>query len=341
MKHFKKIATSIGMVAGIMGALPAIAQTELIYNSYLPPFDETYQIGIRDFAKAIEAESGGTITVTIPDSTLAPSDRQFEMVRDGIADMAVMQVESISQYVTLNELGGLPGMAPTAEAGSVAMWETYNKFFKDVGEFPGVMVLSTHTLPGRDILALGDLKINSVADIKGKRIWATARPFIDATEEMGAVPILTQFSELQEFAARGDLDAAFISAGSAASAGILDMTGQIARLPGGFGTQSFVIVISEERWNEMDEGQQAAILRASDGLSRRLGAANDASEEEVADKVTEIGINTFEGDALDQFKAVVAPQIEDWIVRAKDAGLQDPQAAIDFYQSVVQREIAD
>ena len=128
MNQLTKIAALAGLAAGL--GMPAMAQTELIYNSYLPPFNETFQVGIRDFAAAIAEESGGDVVITIPDSSLAPSNRQYEMVRDGIADMAVLQTESVSQFVILNELGGLPGMAPTAEAGSVALWETYKEVFE-------------------------------------------------------------------------------------------------------------------------------------------------------------------------------------------------------------------
>lgn len=338
MHYFKTLASTAAL---FLGTTSAFAETDLIFNSYLRPFDETFQVGIRDFAAAIEAESGGEVTITIPDSSLAPSDRQYEMVRDGIADMALLQVESVSQFMMLNELGGLPGMAPTAEAGSVALWETYKAHFEQVGELPGVKVLSAHVLPGRDILALGETNITGPDDLSGKRMWASARPFREVSEVVGAVPLVLEFGELQEFAARGDLDGLFVTAGSANSAGVLDMTHQIARLPGGFGSQSFIIIISEERWMEMNADQQDAILRAADGLPRRIGAANDASELEVADKVAEIGILTFEGEALEKFQAVVAPQVDGWKARATEAGLADPQAAIDFYTTVVAREAGE
>lgn len=339
MKHYKNMALGSALALTTTFSAPAFAQTELIYNSYLPPFNETFQIGIRDFSAAIAEESGGDITITIPDSSLAPSDRQYEMVRDGIADMAVLQVESVSQFMVLNELGGLPGMAPTAEAGSVALWETYQKYFKDIGELPGVVLLSTHVLPGRDILALDGFSISSPDDLRGKRVWASAPPFLRAAEVMESVPMVIEFGELQEFAARGDLDALFVSPGSAGSAGVLEMTTQINRMPGGFGSQSFMIIMSEAKWNELTDDQIAAVLRAADDLPRRIGAANDASELEVEAEVAAIGITEIQGDALAAFQEVVAPQLNGWIERATDAGLENPQAAIDFYQSVIEREL--
>lgn len=341
MKHLKQMALGATLALTTTLSAPAFAETELIYNSYLPPFNETFQIGIRDFAAAIGEQSGGEITVTIPDSSLAPSDRQYEMVRDGIADMAVLQVESVSQFMVLNELGGLPGMAPTAEAGSVALWETYQEYFKQIGELPGVVLLSTHVLPGRDILALDGFEISGPEDLRGKRVWASAPPFLRAAEKMESVPMVVEFGELQEFAARGDLDALFVSPGSAGSAGVLEMTSQIARLPGGFGSQSFMIIMAEAKWNELSEDEKAAVLRAADDLPRRIGAANDASELEVAAEVEQIGITVLEGAAYDAFKAVVEPQLNGWKERAMAAGLDDPQAAIDFYNAVVQRELAN
>ena len=80
---------AVGTSTIALSASGAMAQSvELIFNNTLPPFNETYQVGIRDFAQDIIEESQGDILVTIPDSELAPADRQYEAVRDGIADLA-------------------------------------------------------------------------------------------------------------------------------------------------------------------------------------------------------------------------------------------------------------
>lgn len=317
----------------------ATAETDVIYNSYLPPFNETFQIGIRDFTAAINEVAGGDLTVTIPDSSMAPGNRQYEMVRDGIADMAIISTSSVPQLVALTLLGEMPGFAPTAESGSVALWETYNEYFKDVGEYEGVRVLSMHVLPGRDLLSVNEeLEINSPSDLAGQRLWATVDAFVALAESAGAIPMDTEYPELQEFVARGDLDGLFISPGSADGAGVLENTSQIARLPGGFGSVSFAIVISEDKWNELTEAQQGYIMTAATDLPRRLGSANDAGEIEAADKVAEIGVTELSGEGLAAFQELLAPQINGWIEAAKEAGLEDPQAAIDFYMSVLERE---
>jgi TRAP-type C4-dicarboxylate transport system substrate-binding protein len=333
--------TTLAAVAALLTAAPAAAQTQLIFNSYLPPFNETYRVAIRDFAAAIEAESGGSIDITIPDASLAPGNRQYEMVRDGIADMAVVASSSVAQFVTLTQIGELPGHAPTAEAGSVALWETFDTHFRSIGQLEGVVVLSAHVLPGRQILSVSDdFRIGSAADMAGAKTWATAQALVAATEALGAVPLDTEYGELQEFTSKGNLDVLLITPGSAEGAGVLEYAKQLTVIPGGIGSISFMVFISEERWNELAEDQRAAILRAAQDLPRRTGAANDESEAapEITAGMANIPTVTLEGEALASFDAALDGATAAWIADASAAGIADPQAVLDFYRAVLARE---
>jgi TRAP-type C4-dicarboxylate transport system substrate-binding protein len=333
--------TALAALTTALPTLGAAQTTELIFNSYLPPFNETYQIAIRDFSAAIEAESGGTIDVTIPDASLAPGNRQYEMVRDGIADMAVVASSSVAQFVTLTQIGELPGHAPTAEAGSVALYETFDTHFREIGQLEGVVVLSAHVLPGRQILSVSeDFLINSAADMAGAKTWATAQSLVTATEALGAVPLDTEYGELQEFTSKGNLDVLFITPGSAEGAGVLEFADQLTIIPGGVGSISFMVFISEERWNELTEDQRAAIQRAADDLPRRTGAANDESEAapEVTEAMAGIPTVTLEGEALASFGSALAGAEAQWIAAATEAGIANPQEVLDFYRGVLARE---
>lgn len=336
MNHFRTLSFAALMAMSVPTV--AVAQTELIFNSYLPPFNGTFQSAIRDFSKDIMKEAGGSLTINIPDSSLAPANRQYEMVRDGIADMAIVATGSVSQFVTFTEIAELPLHSPTAEAASVALWETYNEHFKAHNELQGVIILSTHALVGRQLLSVSDLAAEVPGDIKGAKIWATADPLVAAAEGMGGIPIDTEFSELQEYVTKGNLDALFIGPGSADGAKVLDRVTHITNIPGGYGSVSFMVIISEERWNELDEDQQAAMLRAADGLPRRTGAKGDAEELEVAEVVANIPTSNPTGAALAEFEAILAPQTDEWMERAAAKGLENPQEVVDFYRSVLARE---
>lgn len=345
MRRFAAFASSasIGIMAIAMAPSAAFSQSvEIIYNSVLPPFNVAYLTAIRDFAASIEEESGGTITVTVPDTALAPGDRQYEGVRDGIIDMALINVSTVSQLVELDAIGELPGLAPTSRAASIAQWETYKEYFEEVGEWEGVKVLGSLILPGRQMLSVNsNVAPATIEDLRGMRIWATSTALSAFAQDAGGVPMDTPFLQLSENVFRGNLDILLITPSSADSASITSYVTHITNVPGGLGSVALAVIISEERWAELNEEQQAAVLRAADGLSERVGAATDAAELRAAEKYAAIPVTNVEGEALEGFHSVMDPQIDDWIARAEAAGIEDGREVVDFYRSVLEREAAN
>jgi len=329
------------LAASLLVLSPSVAsaQTELIFNSYLQPYDEMYQVAIKGFAQAIEAESGGTIKIIIPDSTLAPSDRQYEMVRDGIADMALVSSGAVPQLVLFNRIADLPFNSPSARAASIALWETYNKYFVPFDEFKGVKVLSTNVLPGRQLLSVTGVKIQSAGDLAGVKLWSPPGALFETAKALGAVAINTEFTALQEYVTKGNVDAIIMTPGSADGARVLDRVTSYTQVPGGLGSLSFAVFISNERWDALDADQQAAVLRAAEGLPGRTGAAADEAEAELDEKVSAIETFVPQGDALASFEGALGATIANWKTRAAEKGLQNPDEVLRFYRSVLEREL--
>lgn len=336
MKFGYVLAVALAAATG-----PAVAngqETELIFNSYLPPMNITHKMAVQDFAERIEAESGGSVSVSIPDAPLAPIDRQYEMLMDGIADMALLPTNEISQIVTLNAIADLPYNSPTGRAASIALWETYNEFFKAHNEYNGLVVLGTFVLPGRQILGLKPL--NDAATLRGSRIWTPAGPLSDMVVGLGAAPIATGFPELFETVARGGVDGLVITPGSALSARILDSVTDETIIPGGLGSVSFAIAMTQERWDMLSEEQKQAVLRAAEGVGARVGGANDDIEIAGNNAMASATVVEASQDLLDAIAPIAARQIETWKERAAAVGLEDPEAALAFYQDVLDRETA-
>ncbi|MFG6082942.1 TRAP transporter substrate-binding protein DctP [Paracoccus litorisediminis] len=331
------LAASAVMLAPVFAA-PALAETELIFNSYLPPHDELYQIAIRDFAAAIEKESAGGIKVTIPDTSLAPSDRQYEMVRDGIADMAIVSTGGVPQLVTLNKIGDLPFNSPSARAASIALWETYNTYFLPFDEFKGVKVLSTNVLPGRQILSVGKLQAKTVADLKGAKLWSPPGALSEAVKKLGAVPVNSEFTDLQEYVTKGTVDAMVMAPNSAKGARVLEYVTGMTQIPGGLGSLSFAVFISQERWDALSPEEQQAIQRAADGLPARTGAAADEVLAKLAPEMAKVPTENLEGAQLDEFTTLLQARIDEWKERAAKKGLSDPDEVLTFYRDVLARE---
>ncbi|WP_180899736.1 TRAP transporter substrate-binding protein DctP [Martelella soudanensis] len=336
-----KAMRALASAAVLFSLAPAVAsaETTLIFNSFLPPYDEMYQTAVRDFAAAIEKESGGEITIQIPDSTLAPSDRQYEMVRDGIADMALVSSGAVPQLVTMNKIADLPFNSPNARAGSVALWETYRKYFEPFDELRGVKVLSTHVLPGRQILSVGNVKVEDVEDLSGIKLWSPPGALTQTADALGAVPVNSEFTDLQEYVTKGTVDAIIMTPGSADGARVLENVTSYTKVPGGLGSLSFAVFISQERWAELSEDEQSAILRAAEGLPGRTGAAADTAEAELDDTVAKIPTVVIEGEALTNFESILNSQIEAWKKKAAAKGLENPDEVYAFYREVLDREL--
>ncbi|NVO25558.1 TRAP transporter substrate-binding protein DctP [Donghicola mangrovi] len=338
MKHLNALGAAALLSVG--APLLANAETTLIYNSFLPPYDEMYQVAVKDFAARIEAESQGDIHIQIPDSSLAPSDRQYEMVRDGIADMAIVSSGAVPQLVTLNRIADLPFSAPTAEAGAVALWETYEKYFEPMNEFKGVKVLSTHVLPGRQMLSTSDREITDVPSLSGFKLWSPPGTLTKTAEALGAVPVNSEFTDLQEYVTKGTVDGVILTPGSADGARILENVKSYTKIPGGLGSLSFAVFISQESWEGLTADQQGAILRAADGLPGRTGAAADAAEAELSEIVAQIPTTEVSGAALASFEDVLNAQIDLWKEKAAAKGLENPDEVYDFYRARLDHALA-
>lgn len=332
---------SIAMVGMTTGISAVSAETaKLLYNSYLPPFNQTYQTAIRDFAKSINEASGGTIEVTIPDSSVAPSDRQYEMVLDGIADMAIISSDSVPQLVALTPIADLPFNSITAEAASIALFETYKTHFESFGEYKGLKVLSMHVLPGRQILSTGDDVIDPTTNLTGLKVWTPSGALTDAAVSFGAVPVHSEFGELYEYITKGTADAMFITPGSAKGARVLEFVKNMTDIPGGIGSISFAVVISEERWVELDDQQKAAILKAAEGLPGRTGAASDGAEAKAHEVMAHVKVSVPSDESIVKINQTLSATTATWIEAAKAKGLADPEAVLKSYREVMQAELA-
>ena len=332
----KLIATSVLALA------PSVltAETNLIFNAFLPPHDELRQNAIENFAKAIEKETNGSVTVTIPDTTLAPSDRQYEMVRDGIADMALASSGTVRQMVALNQIADLPLNSPSSRAASIALWETYQKYFVPIGEFKGVHVLATTVLPGRQVLSVSDKTVDSVDAFAGVKLWSPPGRLTGVAKALGAVPVNSEFTDLFEYVSKGTVDAVIMTPGSADGARILDNVKSIANVPGGLGSLSFSVFIAQERWDSLTDEERAAITRAAQAIPAAAGAAADHEEAELAPQIASIPTHVFEGDELAKLNDRLARSIEDWKASAKERGIENPDEVLAFYRSVLERELA-
>src|SRR5690606_22935253 len=131
MKRYVQIATIMALA---LAAPVANATTTLVFNNFVPQSSVYFKKGVESFKEAVEKGTEGRVRIEITPSTLAPPNGQFEMVQNGIADLAIFSPAFLGNKITLPNVATLPGSGQKSEAGSVALWRTYEKHLEKAGE---------------------------------------------------------------------------------------------------------------------------------------------------------------------------------------------------------------
>lgn len=195
----------LGMAVAFAGSnWAAAAEFELKLSHMFPPTHFIQTIGLEPWAKSIEEKSGGRVKITIfaAGSALGDATKQFDQVRAGVVDIAV-GIPAIPRgrhpRTTLMEL---PFTIKTAEAGTRALMDIYDRYLKE--DFPGTVILNlTITEPSA---VHTKEPITDLDQLKGVRVRAPTPSVIAMLEALGATPVGMPPTQIYESAERGVID---------------------------------------------------------------------------------------------------------------------------------------
>ena len=122
----KKLLLGAGLIAAATFSSLASAQTVLRFSNWLPPTHPITTQILQPWAANIEKATEGRVKVQFLPALGRPP-AHFDLVRDGVADMA-LSVHAYTADRFPSAYGvTLPGYADDAESASVAYWRTYEK----------------------------------------------------------------------------------------------------------------------------------------------------------------------------------------------------------------------
>ena len=154
----KKALLTLTAMAAIGFASSALAETKLTIANWLPPTHPLFSDVVVKMAENITEATGGEVTTSVLPAPLGPPPAQFDIAANGVADITFgVQGYTAGRFKTFN-LAELPFLGDSAEAISVAYWNTYDKMLKDAGEYDKVKVLAVFAHgPGAIFLKEGDV----------------------------------------------------------------------------------------------------------------------------------------------------------------------------------------
>lgn len=331
-----------GLALGL-STTTALADVTLRYSNWLPathPFaKQVIEPWIADVAKATD----GRVTIETLPKVVGTVPTQFEVVRDGLADVALIVDGYSGGRFRLNSIIDLPFLGNDARAISIAYWRIYNKYLEQFGEYENAIPAAKISV-GPMVLATGSKAVGTVDELSGMKLRVASKPLSDIAYALGTAPVNKPVSELYELISTGVVDGTITSREAIVNFKLQDAFDHVLVVPGGLSSTGISIVISEEMLAELSDEDRAAFWSVSgEVLSTKVAAVYQSLNEHAMTTLAEGGTTVTE--ASDQMMAdlrsALAPVEADWIERAKKLGLENAEEVLAEFRAEIVKVEAD
>ena len=342
----RRLKLALSICAGVTGLSANAAQAQqIVFNVFTGP-SHFIQQPLRAWAKDIETATSGRVTVKFLPTSAAPPPKQIDAVVSGQFDAAFIFQGFTAKRAVGPQFGTLPFMLNgDAEAGSIAYWRAYDKYFGAKKEFSnvGLRVLSMFQFGGGNFYSGTDTPISTVKEMRTRKMWAIAGAPSQTMKAAGVNHVSGPAVRVSEFTQTNVVDGLVgIPLEAITAYGALSFTKSATITPISITAPAFTMFISENKWKQFSATDQKAIMAASgEKIARAVGKRAAQAEVEAREKMTKAGVKFVEGSEAFQSELVRAgqPLVEDWIKKAKSKGV-DGKAVIDSYKAEVKKIMA-
>ncbi len=325
-------------VAGATVSFPVAAETlTLRYNQWFPTGHWSQSGGLYKWFDQIKEVTDGRVVVEPSAKPLAPPNRNYQAVVDGVVDIAWGPHGYTPGVFPLSEMVELPFITKDAGLSSKAYWRAWDKYFKPTGMQGEVVTLAMHVTAGGNI-HMRDEPVLSLNDLSGMKMRVPTPVIARMLQKVGSVPVSGSLGELREMLSKGIVDGTMISDELVTGFKLDKDINAITQIPGGIFTNSAFVIMNKAKWDLISSEDQAAIMAISgESLSQKMGAlwhendvvARDAFKKRLGDNYV-VASDEF----IAELKEVFASEQSNWLKGTDKAGI-DGKAAIEFYNAQI------
>jgi TRAP-type C4-dicarboxylate transport system substrate-binding protein len=324
--------TGLAMLAGST----AMAQdVTLRFSNWLPPTHAILTDMIEPWAAEVEEATEGRVSVEILPALGAPA-AHFDLVKNGVADIAFGVHAYTPERFKLTEIVELPFTAENAQVNSIAYWRTYDKYFAEADEHEGTHLLGLW-VPGSYQLFTRE-GVEGVDDLDGLRIRVPGAIVERIATQLGLVSISSPLTEAYDQISRGIIDGMFQTYGTVTDFNMTEHMPVLMTVPGGFSASSQFLVVSDAAWDKIDPADQEAIMELSgEAMVSRFATVWQDHNTEATGILEEAGVKTIplEGEELAAVEALLNPLADGWLEEAKARGVE-AEEALEFYRNEIE-----
>ncbi len=336
IKAFSKVL-AVAAICG-MSAQTIAAPTKVLFNSFIQKGHLWNQGVLLPWLDMVTEETEGRVVFEVPPSSLAAPQAQYDGVVKGVFDAAYTANIFVENRIKLPAIGQLPFSQVSSEASSLALWNTYEKYFAQANEYKDVHLLALWVGMGGDIVSTKE-PVDSLDDLKGIKVYALPGSTADMMERAGAAVVAVPAVRSYELISSGTVDA-FAGLDGYDFEMFKDMQygKHVTKVPGGTASPVFSIFINKRVWNRISKEDQATITRLAREPLGKLMGVYDRNMRESEKRLTEQGIVYQDASEsfLEELKQVGQPSIDAWFAEAEKLGVNGPEA-LEFYISEAKR----
>lgn len=322
------------LLAGLTGTTAA-AETVLTFNWFIPPTHLMRTEIFDPWAAKVAEVTNGEVKIEFTTTSMGPPPRQFDIVQDGVVDMAWSVHGYTPDRFPHAGVSELPFMTTTGEATSVAYWRTYQKFFADKGEHKGVKLIGLYVHSPGTVMAR-DKVLDSIDDFNGLLLRSGGGLQDKVSAALGAAVVSSPAPTTYELLANGVVEATLMTPDGYTSFNLKDHINTQLLVPGGLFNSSFYVMINEDSYNRIPESARAAFDSVTgEFLSAMGGRGFDTVSATALEAMKADGRSVAEADAalVAEMQARTQFLADEWKALVKEKHGIDGQEVIDFMRA--------
>ena len=314
----------------LAGAAPAVAQTKELVMGNVNPAKHGTTLAAQQFADKLGELTGGKIKVIHHHSGALGGEREVaQQVQLGTVDFSPVTTAPLSTLVPEMSVFQLPYIFRDYQH-VYAVLDGSNfirNYYDPILDKKGLKLIGFYATGYRGIY--GHFPINSVADVKGKKIRVQEDKILVATfKALGMIPTPIAFPEVATALQTGVIDAAEGGINTFYHNKFYDIVKYVADVR--HTHQCVALVMSKASWNKLDPASQKAVMEAakySEQWNRKFILEED---KDIQAQVKAKGVTITKPDAA-PFRQATASVYEEFY--ATPAG-KDARKVVDYILSV-------
>ncbi|MSP98458.1 MAG: TRAP transporter substrate-binding protein [Betaproteobacteria bacterium] len=322
------------MVAGAHGSAKPIELKVSLFVSA----DNTNARLVVQLAEEVTQRSGGQLTLRLyPGEQLGPTAEQFDLVRNGVADIALVMHGTMPGRFPLTEIATLPFVVPNPISGTAALLEALPRYL--AREHEGVRVL--YLAANAPLAVHSHRPLRTIDDFAGQRIRFPGSNAADTLAALGAVPVSVLPLDVPSALKDGRIDGAAMTYQGAAYSRLAECVKYSTDLYAN--TITLGLIMNPEAYERLPAEFQAIVDEVlGPSAGRRLAKALERDVALGRDYMRAGGVTLIELGPKERkaFDAAVEPVITKTLAKLAAQGLP-AQEVYDFLKASVKRALSD